>query len=527
MKRWVLVLVAALVMAGLANGGPVRADTGHAIYNGKTFRDVLVDEQHGRVFVTDDSSVRAFTLNGSPAGAHSEIAVGHLTMSPDGTAVVFAYRDGLKFLDPLTLDPVRYVSLPTVTCPSALGVASGLIFFSYGDCEGSIPGLGAVDLSDDTVTTGLTTGATPTDAQLVDVPGDPDALVASFGGSVEVLDTVGGDSPATSVRASSGAIGAVDLAVTPDGASVLVADGTTTQKVLAAADLAELPARTVTGTTRSVGVRADGMVGVGRRNVDAWDLSFYPAGSTNAVRSLDFGLGRYPAPRGLAFGPARAYVVTVNAAGANPIFHQLIAAPVVKPAITTDKAAYERDTTATVAVRVPGATGVVNIYETQYGVQERLVKRAMLDPVTGKLVAKTKLTYNTKIRVVYEGDDNHAPSTATRSVPVRTKLVLTSRHYSMAGPFHRVPKGSVGFIRGESYSPINHGCIKLVLSVRRADGTWRPVEGVPCWETTMSGKFSFTVSGLRSGTRARITASYAGGTRNSASLLTYYYLLFD
>jgi len=515
-------LVAVLVATGLVGVAPAQAD----VDNWKTFGDMLVDESHQRVFATDTHEIYSFTLAGSYAATRSVIEVGQLTMSPDGAHLVASYRDGLVLLDPLSLAEVRYVDLP-VSCPDAVAVASDRVFFSYGECEGSTPGLGAVDLSDDSVTTGLTTGVTPTNAQLVDVPGDPDALVASFGGSVEVLDTVGGESPATSVRASTGDIGAVDLAVTPDGASVLVADGTTTQKILAVADLTSLPGRTVTGTTRSVAVRADGMVGVGRRNVDAWDLSFYPAGSTSAVRSLDYGLGRYPAPRGLAFGPARAYVVTVNAAGANPLFHQVIAAPVVKPTITTDKAAYERDTTATVAVRVPGATGVVNIYETQYGVQERLVKRAMLDPVTGRLVVKTKLTYNTKIRAVYEGDDDHAPSTATKSVPVRTKLVLTSRHYSMAGPFHRVPKGTVGFIRGESFAPINHGCIKLVLSVRRADGTWRPIEGVSCWETTMSGKFSFTISGLRSGTRARITASYAGGSRNSASLPTYYYLLFD
>lgn len=528
MKPAVRLLTVAL-LSGFLVTSPASGPSGASSLPLGSFSDIVVDPVHGKVFVSGGSVVVA-GLDGAVTGTVSGIAEARqMTMSPDGNDLVVANGDGLTVVDATTGVVDRTIATGNNSCPDAVAVASSLVFYSYGDCSGGTPGLGALDLTGDTLTTGLDTGSiTVQSARLAAASAAPHVLALTTAAGMAVLDTSGGENPATTVRHSWAIGGVRDVALDPEGSKLAIAGPATSQvRVLSTTDFnsIEMTPYSKSGTSNSLAVRADGVLATGYAR-DLADAYTYNVVGGTGRGALDLALpDERLAPRGLAFGENRLYGVIASAGS-----YRLASGAADGPAdirIAADKHIYPYGATATVsiALRSPTISTKVSLWANTPGHSPHLVKVTSVDPVSRKVTLKVpSLTRNITFTAKFGGDDKFTAGSAAVAVLVRFKITITSASKSMSGPYHRLPASPAPVITGR-LSPAYQGvCVTVGADVK--DGSLWNIGSVKCLRTSSTGRVGVRLIGFPRGTRVRIVMKVGRTSTNyDAYVATYYVVL--
>jgi len=539
-KRIVRVALVAVVVIGLGvqAGQPALAENTQTL-GMSVFKDILVDQAAGHVFVSGGSLVAA-DLDGNVLGPIPGISSARqMVLSPDGSKLIVTNGDFITVVDPVALSVIENIPAGVESCPEGVAVASGKVFFTYGDCVGT-PGLGALDLATKVVTTGLSTGVAPWRAVLVSVTGAPSLIAARFDGAdtydpnnVVLLDTTGGTTPTSTVRVTKEfQYDVFDLALTSDGSAVVVAAPGIGDPIYSTADLSLLGTYPDDGIPAAVAIRGDGVVATGSIGSDTdIDVRFFPAGSSVAVRKVDFGYTRVPSlqtidvqKRGLAFGAARAYAVTSNGQ-----LRTLTAGPSAVVKIATDKSVYSYGSTATVTATIasPTTNRSIRIYSKPTGLATVLVASGQVDD-TGKFVFHaTNLTRNRTFQAVFDGDDGFAPASATLAIKVRAKTTISTGSTSKSGYFHKLRHSPAPTISVAVYpSKPTTTCVKFVVQIYRSGG-WRSFGSIACPKrSTTTGRYGVTMYDFPVGVRLRVQAIYPTTSLNASFTSAWYYILF-
>lgn len=510
------------MVAGLLAVVPAPGPAGAAGVGVTSVHDVVVDQARGRIYVSG-GALATTDLNGTPQGTVAGVsAARQLAFTPDGSQLVVANADGLTVVDAATATVVRTIPTGANSCPDAVAPAAGKVFFTYGDCPDGTPGLGAVDLTDDSVATGISTGSIAVEGGegstqsvvLKPVPGATDALVLVAGPVLAVLDATGGPTPTVAVRASrtvptpSGAV----AAVSPDGAEVVV--GTSTLQLLAYSTTDLEPLRTFpVARASSLAYRADGRLATspGYRS----EVGLFAPGSVTG-KPLKFVPAQTTIPmRGLAYGAVNLYAVLRNGST-----YSVVRAPVGPAAtisVVADKWGYAYKATAIVTIKLtsPTTSRTVSLWVRPYGGAFRLVKTGAVSTSTRTLVVKVPgLIRNTTFQARFAGDEEFAPSTATRDVPVRAKLVISSRSRSTSNGFHRLPAKPAPVLIFQVLPHHPNQCLRISGQLL-VKGKWRDLVdgGLSACKarTNANSRFALRLVGFKRGDRVRISGRYSDG----------------
>ncbi|MEW2623307.1 hypothetical protein [Streptomyces sp. NPDC048106] len=215
--------------------------------------------------------------------------------------------DAISVIDTTTLTETRRISTGADTEPETLALAGGRLYFGY-QASAFDSGIGSVTVADETPTVTLDDNAVWYGApRLASSPGAPDRLVAadSMGGlGMRVYDVSSGTLQETAFTDATGDV--EDMAVTPDGSSVITANGSDYYHPRwRLSDLSE-EARYETGPyPDTVAVDSHGTVAAGTMAGGDWDAYLYRPGETTAYRTVALTTDYYRdlVARGLAWAP--------------------------------------------------------------------------------------------------------------------------------------------------------------------------------------------------------------------------------
>lgn len=336
MRRRLLALVTSVV--ALATSGVVAASAASAAADTSTplpitsYADMLVDEAHGRVFLTPGASGSAVTvtdLTGANATTVSDPAgPSGLALSSDGATVYVANATG----DSVTAIDASSLAVSTpysgLDCPRHLAVAAGKLWYSHG-CASGAATVGSIDLTSGTVTANAV-GASWPDPPYVAVGGGTLA-VGQAGGSPSTVATYDVSTGSATARSSVSDVnvcsGLSSIAVTPSGGDVAVACSAPDHvSLLSSGNLAASLDSTRTygganGVPAAAAVSADGgFVAAGFTQTSSNNVDVYPVGNPAAPRaqySLNPSGAGVLAGDGLRFGAGTGdlyVVVPTNAA---------------------------------------------------------------------------------------------------------------------------------------------------------------------------------------------------------------------
>lgn len=510
----------ATLFAGLLSVAPTAGPAQAANLSVGWVEDTVVDEAHSRVYVSGGTLATA-DLTGTPTGTVAGIsAAKQMALTPDGSQLVVANADGLAVVDTASATLVRTISTGPSSCPNAVAAAAGQIFFTYGDCDGGTPGLGAIDLSNDVITKNIatgtvvvkgTTGSTQS-VVLKSVAATPNTLELLAGTTLAVLDATGGATPTVVVRVAHTLAGyPSSLAVSPDGGKVVTGVDISAVRVFSTTDLSTIKDYTNVGTAAS-SYRSDGRLALPGNDVRTYN----PDGTDQAT--LEFFSSPWSvANRGLAYGSVRLYVVLHSSPDVEHFF-KLVVAPVGPAAtltVATDHSVYDYRGTATVTIKLssPTHSRTVSLSARAYGQASRWIKTAAVSATTRTLTVKVSgLTRNTVFTAKFAGDDVYAPATASKSVNVRVKLVILTGSSSSIDGYHRLhpyPYPSVTF---QVYPSHPNQCLRISGSLL-VHGTWRYLYwGTDaCVKTDSRSRVVERLVGFKKGDRVRIRARYSNG----------------
>jgi YVTN family beta-propeller protein len=270
----------------------------------------LADSRHVYVSAPGDDAVLATDHDGQVVKKVEGLdgARGMAESADESTLyVALPNADAISVIDTATLTETRRISTGADTEPESLALAGGRLFFGY---QATVfdAGIGSVTIAGETPA--VTLDDNPVwygKPRLASSPGAPDRLVAaeSQGGlGMRVYDVSSGTRQET---AYTDAIGDVeDMAVTPDGRSVITANGSDYYHPRwRLSDLSE-EARYETGTyPNAVAVDSHGTVAAGTVTGGDWDAYLYRPGETTAYRTVALTTDYYRdlLDRGLAWAP--------------------------------------------------------------------------------------------------------------------------------------------------------------------------------------------------------------------------------
>lgn len=192
------------------------------------FRDILLDEAHGHVFLAGGDSIVVRDMEG---GAVTTIAeqpgASQLALSPDASQLYVALSgaDAISVIDTASLTETKRYASGASTCPSSLAATSTRVWFGYG-CPGGAADLGVLDPSGaGSVTLGTRPWGTFTSAPLLaQSPAQASLLaVADYGQSSATLSVIDVASGAPQLKASRPVQPTTDMTWTRDGTHVLTA----------------------------------------------------------------------------------------------------------------------------------------------------------------------------------------------------------------------------------------------------------------------------------------------------------------
>ncbi|MFI9780102.1 hypothetical protein ACIHCV_36310 [Streptomyces sp. NPDC051956] len=269
----------------------------------------LADSRHVYVSAPGDDAVLATDHDGQVVKKVEGLdgARGMAESADESTLyVALPDADAISVIDTATLTETRRIPTGADTEPESLALAGGRLFFGY---QATVfdAGIGSVAITEATPTVSL--DDSPVwygKPRLASSPGAPGRLVAaeSQGGlGMRVYDVSSGTLEET---AYSDAVGDVeDVAVTPDGSSVITANGSNYyHQRWRLSDLTEEAQYDTGPYPNSVAVDSHGTVAAGIVAGGDWDVYIYRPGETAAYRTVALSPGYADLlERGVAWAP--------------------------------------------------------------------------------------------------------------------------------------------------------------------------------------------------------------------------------
>jgi hypothetical protein len=410
----VSLVVLSLALAGSTGPASAAIQTTNLSLTG--FSHMAVDDARHHVFVTGaqaDGVVVVMNEDGTSAGSIPGIGGASGMVLTGGTLYVARCGAGsITEVDPATLAAVgSFAADVTGTCD--LVAAGGRLWYP------SSAGLASVSL--DSSHTVVTPGTALPDGMLASSSGQPDQLVEGdadhAGPTVRVYDVTDPTGPTLLGSQAFGGGQVVDMAVTPDGGTLLLAQHSSPFKatVRTLPTLGAPSGVTQYGLNRpanAIAVSPNGAkIATGTDDGIADDdvLVFNP-GATVSKRFWDFGgTTNVLYPRGLAFSSSGAslFAVSGDVSGAHTVkFHSLSTLPAGSLTIATTKATvlYGHAVTVTAHLGTASSNKRVSIYrKPTTGGAARLVVQGRVN-AKGNLKVKVKPAANTIYTATWDGD---------------------------------------------------------------------------------------------------------------------------
>ena len=492
------------------------------------FGDIVADEAHGRVYVSGGDGQSGLTVLDS-AGVVERTVPGlpgasDMVLSDDGSVlyVALANGDGIEQIDTSTLGTssptMTKFSTGATTCPTSVAVSAGLVWFGYG-CTSSQQ-IGTLDPATSTVNLAVIPNLFA-EVALASSPQAPGVLlVSTLSQSPDFLSryaVTGGATPAATQTASiqvGGNFG--DMAITPDGSDVIVADGAVYHhQVYSTADLSADGTYATDSYPDSVAINADGLVAAGIDGIYSPDIWVYSPGATSPKKKFDFGSGNYLVSGGLAFIGTSIYAVTGDF-GAPYTLHVVSTLPSASLAVSTAKKSYGYGgrVRVTVKLKQPGSNQHVAVYGTPYGGQPVLVKKGSFSG--GSFSASARVDRRSTFTAVWGGNASYGPTERSTTVTVRAKVVSEMRGYYAAQHAYRLYHLHKNPKQVAVVLPNHAGeCLDFRAQKPNSHGRWATFGTTGCIPMSSSSAAAVVLTGTHAvGERVRFRAEWGGDRAN-------------
>ena len=399
---------------------------------------MVVDDAHGHVFVTgaqtdtslvvmNDDGTKAKTITGESGAAGMALVGGTLYVARCGGGAIDEF-------DTATLQKTGSFSAD-VTASCDLVASGGRLWY---------PSTGTVrSVSLDSSHTVVDPGSVVPDGMLASSTGQPDQLVVGKTGvspaALYVYDVSDPSAPSQLATTTFGGSDLRDMAVTPDGATLLLAQGSPYS--ISALALPGLGAATGVASyptgpyPNAVAVSPDGATIAG--GADAAydpDVLEFDASSSTATHKWNFGSTTdLLYPRGLAFNAAgtRLFAISGDVNFTHTVtFHVLTTLPAGTLTVAASKktVVYGKAVTITAHLGTASANKVVSIYRhaVRTGSPEKLVASGRVN-AKGNLNVTVKPSATTFYTAGWAGDATHAPTSAAKERRVQVRVVMHIR----------------------------------------------------------------------------------------------------
>ncbi|MFF0006108.1 hypothetical protein ACFYQT_22055 [Streptomyces tibetensis] len=269
----------------------------------------LADSRHVYVSAPGDDAVLATDHDGQVVKKMEGLdGARGMAESADGSTLYVALpdADAISVIDTATLTEKQRISTGADTEPETLALAGGRLFFGY---QATVfdAGIGSVAIAEATPTVSL--DENPVwygKPRLASSPGAPDRLVAAESQGALGMRVYDVGSGTLKETAYSDAVADVeDVAVTPDGSSVITANGSNYyHQRWRLSDLVEEAQYDTGPYPNSVAVDSHGTVAAGIVAGGEWDVYVYRPGETAAYRTIALSQGYADLlDRGVAWAP--------------------------------------------------------------------------------------------------------------------------------------------------------------------------------------------------------------------------------
>ncbi|MDX3803118.1 hypothetical protein [Streptomyces sp. AK04-3B] len=269
----------------------------------------LADSRHVYISAPGDDAVLATDHDGQVVKKVEGLdgARGMAESADESTLyVALPDADAISVVDTATLTETRRISTGADTEPESVALAGGRLFFGY---QATVfeAGIGSVAIAEATPTVSLDDNPVwYGKPRLASSPGAPDRLVAAQSQGALGMRVYDVGSGMLHETAYSEAVGDVeDMAVTPDGRSVITANGGNYyHQRWRLSDLAEETQYDTGPYPNSVAVDSHGTVAAGIVAGGEWDVRIYRPGETAAYRTVALSPGYADLlDRGVAWAP--------------------------------------------------------------------------------------------------------------------------------------------------------------------------------------------------------------------------------
>ena len=519
-------VTASVTVSGAASGPALGAGLDVGLTG---FADIVADEAHGRLFISQGTDTVVVTdLDGTPAATVTGLqGASDMALSQDaGTLwVAMTDGDGIAAVDTSTLEAVTY---PIGVAPCGVAVSSGLVWFGYP--WSPVPGgwigqIGALDPSNGSVTLHLASGFSPgPDLRIASSPARADTLVvAPNAGALPALlvyETAAENPPTLKLTASGGgSLSVVDLALTPDGSQVVTAPASLSEhRVFKVSDLSLAGSYPTAYQPDAVAISGDGMVAAGG---GGYILVFRPGSTTpyNTYHQGSVGRGLAMADRTIfAVTPAELQLQVITVRGASTV------------TVATDMASYDYNQVAKVTVTLTGGetNREVSVYATPYARSRTLVGSGTVDS-NGRLTLGVRVKQRTTFEAVYDGDENYDPATANAvvvKVAAQVKPWMSGYQRRSGRYYVYTPKHAA--VNWAQVYPNHAGdCLAFRLQFK-VRGHWRTVATLGCVRLNGTSKAAAGLDWQREliGIPMRFRAEWKGDAENLKKTSPWRYAKF-
>jgi hypothetical protein len=501
------------------------------------FADIVLDVAHGRVFVSGGDGYNGLTVLNSAGVVQKTLSglpgASGMVLSADGSTlfVALANGDAIGMVDTGSLAITKVATGPT-TCPTSVAEIAGLVWFGYG-CSGASQQVGTLDPTTSTVTLAVITDL-HSDVALGASPQAPGVLMlATPNQSPDFLSrysVTGGPTPTGTVTATIN-VGSNfgDMAFTPDGGDVIVADGAVYHhQVFSTADLSADGTYATTNYPDSVAVNAGGVIAAGIDGAYSPDIWVFQPGATTPTKKIELGAGNELVQGGLAFTGSTIYAVTGGFSEPYTLHVVSTLPPTKSLSVTTSHRsyAYGGKVAVTVKLRHAGSNQRVAVYGTPLGGQQVLVKKGSLS--NGTFLATARVDRRTTFSAVWGGNATHGPTQRSTAVKVQARVVSRLRGYYVKSGRYALYHVAKNPKQVAAVLP-NHGgdCLEFRVQKPTTRGGWKPFASTGCVPMSSSSAAGAVLKGTHAvGERVRFQAQWSGDTENLAKNGPWQYARF-
>lgn len=537
MRRPIAIVLMTLVplLALPAAAGPARANSTHDL-SLTGFRDIVVDEAHGHVFISQGTSTVVVTdLSGTKVGTIDGLdGAGSMTMSDDGSKLFVALADGHGVAEvdaeaPLSTTPT-FIDTGNDTCPLQVAFTSGLVWV-VSLCVGSAE-LFAIDpATHDVVDTGQFSDITISASPALD-----DRLILEGGGFPEQLtEAITTASPTPAITGyqqsdSKGVIGYRHAAVTASGSAIVTGSGQAFDtSTLALTHTYRVP-KFSSGYTDAVAVRgSDGMVALGQET----EIGLYQPDDTKPWRVYDWhslGQSTEVESDGLAFGTRDLYAVTSDDQGDRIRLRVITPRLLSTVSVTTNRHHFRfgQKAVITASVTKDDRGARVAIYATTLGQDRRhLLGRGKVD-AKGHLTVRAKVAHSSRLTAVLEHTKRYDGASA--SARIRVALEIRAQFKGARGHRGKYALYSVNqqaYLLAHVLPDRSDSCLNFEIEYF-THGRWTHPRSTRCVSLRSHSRAAAVLKGEPSllGIPFRMAAYYSGDQANARSVSPWWYAEF-